>query len=145
MLSAIRHSNNASSRSPAMSRHVHPTMMIDSDDSTATVSIFTMSDSSSQCREHMSLSSAESLNKTDRPFREGTVVIYNTSNNRHAKNRILLLPSDPCHRLIRRKSAFASTKVRCAFNLLKSKAVYKNTREHFSLHTVYVFASQFKT
>ncbi|CAO3696459.1 unnamed protein product [Umbelopsis ramanniana] len=110
MLSSLRHSNNASSRSPAMSSHGHPTMMFDSDDSTATVSIFTTSDSSSQCREHMSLSSAESLNKTGRPFREGTVVIYHTSNNRYTQNRTSLSPSDPCHRLIRRKSAFASTK-----------------------------------
>jgi ribosomal protein L36 len=118
MLSAIRYSTSSPKqpRSPASSSYSKQrTFLLDSDVSSATVSIFTSSDISSRCREHISLSSAESISGTDKPFREGTVVIYN-SNKRHSQKRIILSSSGQataasCNKLVRRKSAFASTKV----------------------------------
>ncbi|KAJ2963098.1 hypothetical protein NQZ79_g1809 [Umbelopsis isabellina] len=115
MLSSQRYSTSTSKdpRLPAysFSKQVRRTSIFESDLSSPTVSIFTSTDSVGRYRDQTSLTSTESAHIDKQPFREGTVVIYN-SNKSHIQKRIVVSAPGQvvCQRIVRRKSAFASTK-----------------------------------
>lgn len=116
MLSSQRYSTSIS-KDPrisafSFSKQARRTSIFELDLSSPTVSIFTSTDSVGRYRDQTSLTSTESAPIAKQPFREGTVVIYN-NNKSHIKKRIVVpAPGQVvCQRIIRRRSAFASTKV----------------------------------